>query len=247
MATEEHEVPIEGEVSHQFAEFALVVLMLPLPAYLNALSNSGIQPGQAQFFHDWYFSMPSFVYSIVGMLGMGALVLFLVSVRDQRTYALWKEGVGQRHASQFGEALLLILFTTAGLHFVTCSAESAGLLVPDFAWMRPTDGAEWTQVICIALINGPAEELLRAYLICRIISMTGSKAGAVLLSAALYAIYHVHYGGVVVSFFFCEGLVFGLLYVWRNSLLSLIIWHVLADIVYGLPDAFFEAIGLVCT
>jgi membrane protease YdiL (CAAX protease family) len=103
------------------------------------------------------------------------------------------------------------------------------LPVPDTDWCYAANAFERFQSVVTALINGPAEELLRVYLIARVFSLTKNGPLAIPASAAVFSVYHLYYGWPTVGYFFLVSLFCGWLYFKKNYLLALIVWHILAD------------------
>jgi membrane protease YdiL (CAAX protease family) len=81
-------------------------------------------------------------------------------------------------------------------------------------------------VVVVAL----AEEIIfRGYLILRFRAVTGSLPAALLLSAAIFSLGHGYEGSAGVITVGMMGLVFGLIYVWRKSLVTPMVMHFLQD------------------
>jgi membrane protease YdiL (CAAX protease family) len=83
-------------------------------------------------------------------------------------------------------------------------------------------------VVVVAL----AEEIIfRGYLILRLGAVTGSLLAAILLSAGIFSLGHGYEGSAGVITVGMMGLVFGLIYVWRKSLVVPIVMHFLQDFI----------------
>ncbi len=212
------------------AELFLVFLMVPAVFLNSALQTPLVTADQAGYYHDWYYSPGSFVASVLQSLGMGCLVAFLVGSLSPELARSWESGLSAEPRRQLACAGLMLVIFTFG-HMALSSGVSLlfGVSFPDLDWMCPANLRERVQSSAIALVNGPAEEFLRVYLIARIASLTKSGAAAVLSSAAVFAIYHLSYGWITVAYFFLVGVFLGWLYLRKNYLLALVAWHVLAD------------------
>jgi membrane protease YdiL (CAAX protease family) len=83
-------------------------------------------------------------------------------------------------------------------------------------------------VVVVAL----AEEIIfRGYLILRLRAVTGSLPVAVISSAVIFSLGHGYEGSAGVITVGMMGLVFGLIYVWRKSLVAPIVMHFLQDFI----------------
>jgi membrane protease YdiL (CAAX protease family) len=83
-------------------------------------------------------------------------------------------------------------------------------------------------VVVVAL----AEEIIfRGYLILRFKAVTGSLTAALFFSAAVFSLGHGYEGSAGVITVGIMGLVFGLIYVWRKSLVVSIVMHFLQDFI----------------
>jgi membrane protease YdiL (CAAX protease family) len=92
----------------------------------------------------------------------------------------------------------------------------------------------WELALAIVLIIVVAiseETIFRGYLFRRLDTVTASTTGAVLLSAALFALGHGYEGSLGVATVGVMGLVFNLVYLWRRSLVTPIVLHFLQDLV----------------
>ena len=95
-------------------------------------------------------------------------------------------------------------------------------------------GGHWELALAVALVIVVAvsEELIfRGYLIRRLQTATGSVAAAVLLSAVVFAIGHGYEGSLGVVTVGIMGLIFSLIYLWRQSLVVPIVLHFLQDLI----------------
>ena len=83
-------------------------------------------------------------------------------------------------------------------------------------------------VVVVALTE---ETVFRGYLILRLGAVTRSPFLAVLLSAVIFSIGHGYEGSAGVITVGFMGLVFGLVYLWRQSLTAPVVMHFLQDFI----------------
>lgn len=212
------------------AELFIVFLLVPAVFFCSALRTTDVGPDLFEYYHDYYYQPGTFIASLLQSVGMGSLVVFLVGSFSPGLARSWEKGLSTEPYRQLACAGLLLVIFTFGQFAVGGAAELLlGKPLPDLDWMSPVDLKERLQSLLIALVNGPAEEFLRCYLIARIGSLTRSGSFAVFCSALVFALYHLAYGWITVSYFFILGLFLGWLYLRKNYLLALALWHVLAD------------------
>ncbi len=95
-------------------------------------------------------------------------------------------------------------------------------------------GGHWELALAVVLVVVVAvseEMIFRGYLIRRLRTATGNTAAAVLLSAVVFALGHGYEGSLGVVTVGVMGLIFSLVYLWRQSLVVPIILHFLQDFV----------------
>ncbi|HZU35730.1 MAG TPA: type II CAAX endopeptidase family protein, partial [Gemmataceae bacterium] len=85
-------------------------------------------------------------------------------------------------------------------------------------------------VLTVAVIAVSEETIFRGYLILRLRALTGSPALAVVLAALLFGLGHGYEGAVGIVTIGFMGLVYGLVYWWRQSLVAPIVMHFLQDL-----------------
>jgi membrane protease YdiL (CAAX protease family) len=83
-------------------------------------------------------------------------------------------------------------------------------------------------VVIVALAE---ETIFRGYLMLRLRNITASPAAAVLLSAALFSLGHGYEGSAGVITVGTMGMVFALVYLWRQSLVAPMVMYFLQDFV----------------
>jgi membrane protease YdiL (CAAX protease family) len=85
--------------------------------------------------------------------------------------------------------------------------------------------------ILVAIVALAEETIFRGYLILRFKAVTANQTVAVLLSAAIFSLGHGYEGSAGVVTVGVMGLVFALIYIWRQSLVAPIVMHFLQDFI----------------
>ena len=107
-------------------------------------------------------------------------------------------------------------------------SSSTGFLLPATAW----ESALW---IAVSLVAGVCEELVyRGYLQRQLWSLTRSLPAALLLQAVVFGSGHIYQGWKPTLVTALYGLIFGLVAVWRRSIIPGAIAHAIVDILAGL-------------
>lgn len=93
-------------------------------------------------------------------------------------------------------------------------------------------GGQWELALAVVLVIVVAiseETIFRGYLIRRLQTATGSTAAAVLLSSVVFALGHGYEGSLGMISVGVMGLIFSLIYLWRQSLVVPMVLHFLQD------------------
>lgn len=123
----------------------------------------------------------------------------------------------------FGTGLL-----EKGLRAIGLSVASTPL--PSFLAARGM--VEFLLALVLVVIVVLAEEtIFRGYLILRFKAITANPTAAVLLSAAIFSLGHGYEGSAGVVTVGVIGIVFALVYMWRQSLVAPIVMHFLQDFI----------------
>jgi membrane protease YdiL (CAAX protease family) len=85
--------------------------------------------------------------------------------------------------------------------------------------------------LLVAIVALAEETIFRGYLILRFNAVTSNPTVAVLLSAAIFSLGHGYEGSAGVVTVGVMGLVFALIYIWRQSLVAPMIMHFLQDFI----------------
>ncbi len=93
-------------------------------------------------------------------------------------------------------------------------------------------GGRWELALAVVLVMVVAvseETIFRGYLIRRLHMATGNTAAAVLLAAVVFALGHGYEGSLGMITVGVMGLIFSLIYLWRQSLVAPMVLHFLQD------------------
>jgi membrane protease YdiL (CAAX protease family) len=92
--------------------------------------------------------------------------------------------------------------------------------------------AEFLLAAVLVIVVALAEEtIFRGYLILRFKNITASTAAAVLTSAVIFSLGHGYEGSAGVITVGVMGVVFALIYLWRQSLVAPMVMHFLQDFI----------------
>ncbi len=166
-------------------------------------------------------------------LALVSLILFFIWRNGETVHQIgwtfqniWREislGMGLYIPFFFATGLLENALRVAGLSGP--STTSPSFLVPKVA-------AEFLLAIVLVAVVALAEEtIFRGYLIVRWKAITGNPVAAALLSAAIFSLGHGYEGSAGVVTVGAMGLVFALIYLWRQSLVAPIVMHFLQDLI----------------
>jgi membrane protease YdiL (CAAX protease family) len=171
--------------------------------------------------------------SILRDLALVSLVLFF----------LWRNGepltvIGWRFKNAGKEAILgmwifIPFFFGAGL--LEKGLRMVGFTAPATplpALIAEKNTAEFLLAAVLVIVVALAEEtIFRGYLILRFKNITASTAAAVLTSAVIFSLGHGYEGSAGVITVGVMGVVFALIYLWRQSLVAPMVMHFLQDFI----------------
>ena len=171
------------------------------------------------------------VSTILRDLALVSLILFFLwRNREPATWIGWTFRNSRKEISlgimlfipfSFGTSLL-----EKGLQALGLSAPSTPL--PSFLAVRGM--VEFLLALVLVIIVALAEEtIFRGYLILRFKTITSNPLGAALLSAVIFSLGHGYEGSAGVVTVGVMGLVFALVYMWRQSLIAPVAMHFLQD------------------
>ncbi len=215
----------------------------------NALPHRTVQLAEVSVF--LFLIVPSMIISffIVKQGGMSfVLIAFSVILRDLALVSLilffmWRNGerlelIGWgfknvRKDAVLGIWLFVPFFFGAGL--LEKSLRMVGFSAP--ATPLPSLIAERTApefllaAVMVAVVALAEETIFRGYLILRFKNVTTSTAATVLLSAVIFSLGHGYEGSAGVVTVGIMGLVFALIYIWRQSLVAPVVMHFMQDFI----------------
>ena len=165
------------------------------------------------------------VATIARDAGLVALILLLIS-RDRQPVAVigWvRRNIGRDVL--IGLALSIPLFI--GAQVLDAALRAGGLSSPPSdPGLAPSGLAEVILALVLVLVVAVAEEtIFRGYLILRLASVLRNRLWAVIASSLIFAIGHGYEGEAAVVTIGLTGLVFALVYVWRQSLVAPVVMH----------------------
>lgn len=134
-------------------------------------------------------------------------------------------------ALAIGVFILLFL----GSSLLESALKAAGLSTPSTplpSFLAGKGAAEFVLASFMIVVVAFAEEtIFRGYLILRFKAVTGSLPAAILLSAVVFSLGHGYEGSAGVITVGVMGLLFALVYVWRQSLVAPMAMHFLQDFI----------------
>jgi membrane protease YdiL (CAAX protease family) len=199
-----------------------VFLFLIMPSLL--LSFFAIKQGSVSF----AFTAIATILRDVGLVCL--ILFFLWRNRESIRQIGWTFENGWREIA-LGLVLFPPVFVGAGL--LENLLQSLGFSTPATplpSLTTPRDLGDLLLALVLVLVVALAEEtIFRGYLTLRFENLTASRAVAVLLSAVIFSLGHGYEGTAGVLTVGTLGLVFAIIYRWRQSLVAPIVLHFLQD------------------
>jgi len=166
-------------------------------------------------------------------IALVCLILFFIWRNGE---PLRRFGLTFRHGIReimLGIVLYVPFFFFAG--FVEELFRALGLSVPSIPappFLVPKTGADFVLAGFLVVVVAISEEtMFRGYLITRLAGVLNSAPVALILSSAVFAIGHGYEGGVGMATVGVMGLIFGLIFLWRKSLVAPMTMHFLQDFI----------------
>jgi membrane protease YdiL (CAAX protease family) len=171
--------------------------------------------------------------TILRDLGLVSLILFF----------LWRNGepgkrIGWTIKNGWKEIMVglwLFIPLLYGMNLLEQALQAVGLSIPSKplpSFLAAKGIAEFLLASLLVIIVAAAEEIIfRGYLILRLKAVTGHPAAAVVLSAVIFALGHGYEGSAGVVTVGAMGLIFALVYLWRQSLVAPMVMHFLQDFI----------------
>ena len=171
------------------------------------------------------------IATIVRDLGLLFLVLLLLSRARQPVEAIgWvRRNVGKEVVI----GLALSIPVLIGAQLLEAALRSLGLSEPtSSSAVQPVGAGDLLLAGILVVVVAVAEEtIFRGYLILRFASVLRSRAWAVLLSSVIFAVGHGYQGSAAVVTIGLTGLVFAIVYIWRQSLVAPVVIHFVFDFI----------------
>jgi membrane protease YdiL (CAAX protease family) len=228
------ETTMEGKVTSDVVERStsgaeqrielMVFLLLIVPSM--AFSFFAVKQGAVSF-------TLTAVATIFRDIGLVALILFFIWRNREhvrhigwRLTRFWRDIV-------IGALLFVPMFY--GAAFLEQVLQSIGFSVPSTPLPTTPQAVGFGEVILalllVIVVAISEETIFRGYLMARLQAFVPSQAVAVILSAAIFMLGHGYEGSAGVLTVGAMGIVFGLVYVWRKSLVATMTMHFLQDLV----------------
>lgn len=204
--------------------FALLVL---LPA---VLSSFGVSVPGAE--HQALYSRLGFAKELLSSAQFGLVAVFLLCRHGYRTWG----DIATKEISWPIQIMAGIGLWFAYYLFFDFWSALAGLFSihsPSIAWLHPTSEQETALNTVFAAVNGLSEELMRVYLLIQLQRVGLRRNGAVVAAALAMTSYHAYQGAFTLIAFFIVHVVFNRFYLGRRAFLTLIVWHVLSDLMHS--------------
>jgi membrane protease YdiL (CAAX protease family) len=129
--------------------------------------------------------------------------------------------------------VVLFVPVTFGAAWLESALQAIGFSVPStpLPSLEPTrTAAEMMLAVVLIIVVALTEEtIFRGYLMLRFTAVTSSPVWSLLLAAAAFSLGHGYEGTAGVLTVGTMGLVFGLVYTWRKSLVAPVVMHFLQD------------------
>lgn len=198
-----------------------VFLLLILPALVLSFVDTGGR--------DVPFSLLA-AATIARDVGLVALILLLIARARQPVAVI---GWVRRHLGRdilIGLALSIPLII--GAQVLEAALRAAGLSSPSSGpGLTPSGPGEVVLAVVLVLVVAVAEEtIFRGYLILRFAGVLGNRLSAVVASSLIFAIGHGYEGEAAIVTIGLTGLVFAIVYIWRQSLIAPVVMHLVFNL-----------------
>jgi membrane protease YdiL (CAAX protease family) len=173
------------------------------------------------------------IATILRDLALVSLIVFFVWRNGEPVNSVGWTSRNARKEIALGIGLYIPFFFAAGLF--ESALRVAGLSVPSTplpSFMAARGLVEFLLAAILVVIVAMAEEtIFRGYLILRLRAITASPAAAVLVSSVVFSLGHGYEGSAGVVTVGIMGLIFALVYMWRQSLVAPMVMHFLQDFI----------------
>ena len=171
------------------------------------------------------------VATILRDLGLVSLIFFFLWRNDEA-----RRRIGWTVTNGWEEVMVgLFLFIPLlyGMNVLEQALQATGFSVPSKplpSFLAAKGIGEYFLASLLVIVVAAAEEtIFRGYLILRLQAVTANSAAAIILSAVIFALGHGYEGSAGVVTVGVMGLIFALVYLWRQSLVAPMVMHFLQD------------------
>jgi membrane protease YdiL (CAAX protease family) len=214
---------IRNSRKEQLAEVS-VFLFLIIPSM--ALSFFAIKQGSLNF-------VLVAISVILRDLALVSLILFFIWRNNEP--ATWIGWTFKNSRKEISLGIILFIPFSLGTGLLEKGLQAIGLSVPSTplpSFLAARGMVEFLLALVLVVIVALAEEtIFRGYLILRFKTLTANPIAAAFLSAAIFSLGHGYEGSAGVVTVGVMGLVFALIYIWRQSLVAPIVMHFLQDFI----------------
>ncbi|MCP4583216.1 MAG: CPBP family intramembrane metalloprotease [candidate division Zixibacteria bacterium] len=231
--------PVSGKVT--LPKIQLIVLIIILIGYplfstvmnlVNPSENVEIESRILQLY------LPSLMFQALVFLSL-ILVILKDPLRQGDSYWSIAENIRsigvRREDFSFTNLAIGVIFVFAAILILNMISNVIGYYgffeAEDITYLLPRTPLEKVFWIALSISAGVTEELcFRGFIITRLSILTGSVWPGVIIGALSFGIGHLYQGWAGVVLIGIYGLMFGLLFIARGSLIPCIVAHVLQDI-----------------
>lgn len=171
------------------------------------------------------------VATILRDVGLVSLILFFLWRNGEPINLIGWTSRSIREEIALGLWLFIPLFY--GMAFLERALQASGLSAPSTSLpsflLAKGIGQSLLASLLVVIVAAAEETIFRGYLILRLKAVTAHPAAAVVLSAVIFALGHGYEGSAGVVTVGAMGLVFALVYLWRQSLVAPMVMHFLQD------------------
>jgi membrane protease YdiL (CAAX protease family) len=201
-----------------------VFLFLILPSM--GLSFLVVQQGDVSF-------VLAALSTILRDLALVSLILFFLWRNGEPVSSIGLTFKNRWRDVALGAVLFLPFFLGASL--LGSALQALGFSLPKTpppSFLSPRGVGEYLLAFVLVVAVATAEEtIFRGYLILRFRAITANTAAAALLSAAIFSLGHGYEGSAGVLTVGIMGVVFAVIYLWRQSLVAPMVIHFLQDFI----------------
>jgi membrane protease YdiL (CAAX protease family) len=164
-------------------------------------------------------------------LALGSLVFFFLWRNGEPLTRIGWEFSGLKREVALGAGLFLPVVVGVSLieaAFGRLGASSHMSHIPKFLTAKGPSEI-FLACVLVIVVAVTEETIFRGYLLLRFENLTGSRAASVIISSALFALGHAYEGLANVGAIGVLGIILSLIFLWRKSLVSLVVIHLLID------------------